>query len=70
MHEHTIHDALGNLLERTTEEIIGNVKYFKKYDGQGNLLKEWQEEIPIKPPTEQERLDALEQALLLLMMEE
>lgn len=43
--EHTLHDKNGNLLECTTEEHIGNIKHFKKYDGQCNLLDEWQEEI-------------------------
>lgn len=52
MKEHTIHDQNGNLIERTTEEVINNIVYFTKYDGQGNILEEWN--IPYVAPIKTE----------------
>ncbi len=58
MNENTIHDINGNLLERTTEEVVNGLIVFKKYNGQGNLLEEWTKKyIPPEPTQDDYLLD-------------
>ena len=67
MQEHTIHDELGNLIERTTEETIADTIYHKRYDSTNTLIQEWTTPYIQPEPTAQERLEATEKALLDLM---
>jgi len=67
MQVNEIRDIKGNLIEYTTIETIESTTHYKRYDGQGVLLEEWTEPYIMPEPTEKERLEATEKALLDLM---
>jgi len=54
MQTNEIRDINGNLIEYTTIETIETTTYYKRYNGQGELLNEWNEPYVAPAPAQED----------------
>ena len=58
----------GQLISYTESEINGNIETFTEYTATGEVVKTWEQPYHAPVPTETERVEALEQAMMELML--